>query len=1449
MTRAIGATTRVFFFVFCALIFIPGAFADSLASANLYPKITSDGQVVVCGVIASKGVAGDLKRGVFVSLNSQIAKLKAKLKRQPTRKNRAQLAALTKRAKRENKICRKGPDANLGSMAGQQICQQADVVSNSEIDFADLKLLTKRLSTKKKRGVPDLNGDGKINKKDLLVALSCWGGLNSSSSSSLSSSSSSSSSSSQGKSPLTNWDPGYKDTSFNCGNGACDSAEDCLSCASDCGVCGSPEVAYQDDFEDGNYDQIDSHLSNGMSWSVISGGSSVKEGQIDGRSLGLLRQNTFVISNQSLDAIEGTIEAKVRIVWSHPTQLVFLYQDPSNYYFLGLTGETRGLNRVMDGVVTKLSDQAADYVLTLIHGGAATGKFKIYYRNYGSFIKFKLDVDGFENGIDYEIVSTDTSTSAASKFTHGNVGFIEREDAPSNYIGCYFDNVRLYRGLQKDSRSKPLQTYYVDGEKGDDSNPGTHEAPWKTISKSSQTLMAGETVLIAPGTYKEGNIVPKYGGVRGAPITYAALDPQNRPVLEGSQNGASLNWTVYSGSIYTTTVGWRPSVLSYQQTPLFVAQNPNQDDPNNQMKTEYFWTVSATENDDSLAEAHYRLVDSSIFTQSQANYWQGAQLYIYDSYINAINSEREVLEFVPSSHSIYVGYNTWVKSGGGDKYSLANHLALLDKAGEWVVEKGLLEVTSWTENPDKTLDVTLRMTKGDGHVSKVRVYLINSNSGAERVVDSDLYLSDTQTFHISLDGLVEGLVRVYASVETTDTYRLYVWPPAGASISDIEVSKDNKAFSFGNGQHDWLVFDGLEVRLYQSTPFEFSVGYGSLRHGVLRNCDIHHNYGSGVSVRNNAEHFLVEYSKLHHNYANGVSMVEDGPFRVEHNEIYNNLDNGVWSGNGGPKLYYVDEVYVHGNYIHDHASDRTHPDGIQLYRTNYAVIDGNYITQNGHQTTWFEDGGTIYFTNNIVVGGPAGINAAPHAYLYNNLFLNSLVRFDSQARDSVYRTQLAEVRNNIFIDCSLTRPDDELTWPSFVIDHNFYSTSGYTQQSWISIGYGEGSIINANPTDSESLKNYFVDPAGNNYHLTGGSLLRDVGYFVVPAPYDYEGNRRYLGAKPDIGPFESNNPYSYADCFDAVQESGEEGVDCGGVCSQDFDGDGYPIKTCDPKSSVLDCNDSDASIHPGQAELPNGKDNNCDGALHEQCFMDSDSDGINNCLDNCISVANPNQNDLDLDGVGDACDSRFMYVEDFQNRLNGTDDLTDKKASNGLSWITVFGQAAVQVVEGSKVVRIPNYKTGTQLLVANEGIGKWQSYTLNIDVRKNWTASKRGIVLYYVDSLNFYYLDLQFNENYKGYGRLVKRLNGTDIEVGRSSALSLSHQENEMHHYQAQVQFSGGKLIFNISKDISEFVQFVDSTPSWFSGSIGLIFENVADQYQQLLADNIRVEVESFLAN
>ncbi len=117
------------------------------------------------------------------------------------------------------------------------------------------------------------------------------------------------------------------------------------------------------------------------------------------------------------------------------------------------------------------------------------------------------------------------------------------------------------------------------------------------------------------------------------------------------------------------------------------------------------------------------------------------------------------------------------------------------------------------------------------------------------------------------------------------------------------------------------------------------------------------------------------------------------------------------------------------------------------------------------------------------------------------------------------------------------------------------------------------------------------------------------------------------------------------------------------VCYMDADGDGYGTElqmllTCDCPTGYVDeggdCDDSDAAINPGQLELCDGIDNNCDGRVDEglpgtEYYADLDGDGygdpatrIRSCIPLPGYVTNPDDcNDGDTTihpGVLDLCD-------------------------------------------------------------------------------------------------------------------------------------------------------------------------------------------------------------------
>ena len=70
---------------------------------------------------------------------------------------------------------------------------------------------------------------------------------------------------------------------------------------------------------------------------------------------------------------------------------------------------------------------------------------------------------------------------------------------------------------------------------GSDSNPGTMQAPWKTIQKAASTLVTGQKVYVMEGIFHE-RVSVKNSGAPGSPIVFSAY-PGARVVIDGRDIG------------------------------------------------------------------------------------------------------------------------------------------------------------------------------------------------------------------------------------------------------------------------------------------------------------------------------------------------------------------------------------------------------------------------------------------------------------------------------------------------------------------------------------------------------------------------------------------------------------------------------------------------------------------------------------------------------------------------------------------------------------------------------------------------------------------------------------------------------------------------------------------------------------------------------------------------
>ncbi len=102
-------------------------------------------------------------------------------------------------------------------------------------------------------------------------------------------------------------------------------------------------------------------------------------------------------------------------------------------------------------------------------------------------------------------------------------------------------------------RTNFAKTYHVNAGApiASDTNPGTAEKPFKTISRAAEVLLPGERVLIHAGTYREWVKPPRGGTSPDKPITYAAA-PGETVRIKGSER--ITNWKDQGGGLWQADV-------------------------------------------------------------------------------------------------------------------------------------------------------------------------------------------------------------------------------------------------------------------------------------------------------------------------------------------------------------------------------------------------------------------------------------------------------------------------------------------------------------------------------------------------------------------------------------------------------------------------------------------------------------------------------------------------------------------------------------------------------------------------------------------------------------------------------------------------------------------------------------------------------------------------------
>ena len=209
---------------------------------------------------------------------------------------------------------------------------------------------------------------------------------------------------------------------------------------------------------------------------------------------------------------------------------------------------------------------------------------------------------------------------------------------------------------------------------------GSQERPFNAIGEALKVATPGDTVTIHGGVYRES--VRFSGGSADSPLVVRSA-PGERVVITGSRRLSG--WKRVRGQVYSAPLDFAPErlLVDFRDQPM--AREPD----------DGWWAAEEVE-DTTLLDR-----------KSLAHEVSGGQAYIWTQHGNTFFT-APVKTLDPDRGCLTVeSPSKWMQLSAGDRYVLRNHPALIDRPGEWAVEKvdgggqAAYRIHLWPEDPSE----------------------------------------------------------------------------------------------------------------------------------------------------------------------------------------------------------------------------------------------------------------------------------------------------------------------------------------------------------------------------------------------------------------------------------------------------------------------------------------------------------------------------------------------------------------------------------------------------------------------------------------------------------------------------------------------------------------------------------------------------------------------------
>lgn len=472
--------------------------------------------------------------------------------------------------------------------------------------------------------------------------------------------------------------------------------------------------------------------------------------------------------------------------------------------------------------------------------------------------------------------------------------------------------------------------YYVSAS-GDDANSGTQAQPWRSLARvqtalNSNALAAGDQILFARGAVFTGALTldENDSGTSGAPLTLGAYGSGAKPVLSGLHTLS--NWQSLGNNqwkaICSACTAVVPALLTINGTPQGIARWPNL----NEADEGYRYITSASGNNS--------ITDSSLSANPN---WAGGELVVRS--IAWVLDRLTIVTHTGGTLTTATNANYALEPGWG--YFIQNHLAALDRDGEWVYNSAEKSITlQWPSNPSTELvevpvGNTLVEISGSQHIAFQNLELRGAQTDLVRFNDCSHLTLENLDLRLVGDNAINGyacpnLQLSNSAVTDSMNNGLNIDTCANCQISNVTVERIGLLAGMGgNGDGQYV---GVRVTGTAGNPavFEYSTvsGIGYLAVNVAGN----------VTARYN---LVEDWNRVKMDgagiYSWGVQNV-----RLEQNIVrnaYGSTAGTPWDNTGTHGIYIDDNsefVIVKGNAVANVSGS-----GLYLHNTRSVTVTEN----------------------------------------------------------------------------------------------------------------------------------------------------------------------------------------------------------------------------------------------------------------------------------------------------------------------------------------------------------------------------------------------------------------------------------------------------------------------------------------------------------------------------